>query len=307
MILVFGSINMDLVARVAAIPHAGETALAPGYATLCGGKGANQAVAAARVATPGRVAMAGRVGADGLGRVARDNLQANGVDVSLVAVGVEPTGCAFITVDAQGENAITVASGANGAATAALVPDAAITADTVLVLQMEVPTTEALALARRVRDAGGRVVWNLAPVPPDLTTSLLREVLAVSDVFIANEHEAVAAASIIGGPSTGWSACGGFLARFGSTVCIITAGAKGAVAFTPEGELVQAAAPAIHPVDTTGAGDTFVGILTVGLDEGRSLPESLERACRGAALACLAPGAQGGMPRRADLEVPAFI
>src|ERR1700761_520769 len=122
MILVFGSLNIDLVTRVAVIPGPGRTVLAPSYETHFGGKGANQAVAAARLAGPGKGRMAGRVGRDGVGEEAAGNLAANGVETSMIARGSEPTGCAFITVDATGENAITVASGANLAASASDLP-----------------------------------------------------------------------------------------------------------------------------------------------------------------------------------------
>src|SRR5277367_5878543 len=129
MILIFGSLNIDLVARVPVIPGPGRTVLSPSYATHFGGKGANQAVAAARIAGAGKVAMAGRVGKDGFGDEAIRNLAANGVDTSLIVRANEPTGCAFITVDGSGENAITVASGANLAARAADVPAQYLTAD----------------------------------------------------------------------------------------------------------------------------------------------------------------------------------
>src|SRR5256885_16622429 len=122
MIRVFGSLNIDLVTLVPVIPGPGRTVLASSYAAHCGGKGANQAVAAARIAGADRVAMAGRVGRDGFGDRAVGNLETNGVDAGMILRAAEPTGCAPITVDAQGENAITVASGANMAARAADVP-----------------------------------------------------------------------------------------------------------------------------------------------------------------------------------------
>ncbi|GJD65880.1 ribokinase [Methylobacterium frigidaeris] len=294
MILVFGSINVDLVAEVAAIPRPGETVLAPGYATLFGGKGANQAVAAARVSAPGSVALVGRVGDDAFGRLSRDNLAQNGVDVAGVAAGPEPTGCAFITVDAQGENAITVASGANGALSAAALPE--IPASATLILQMEVPLAASREVAQRARLSGGRVIWNLAPVPASLAPDDLRAMLAVTDVLVVNEHEARAAAACLGQAEASSEAAAGLLAEAGGVVCVLTAGARGAVAVHPGGARTVAAAKAIQPVDTTGAGDTFVGILAAALDEGRPWTSALARACRGASLACLTPGAQTGMP-----------
>ncbi|AWN45706.1 ribokinase [Methylobacterium terrae] len=294
MILVFGSINVDLVAEVAAIPRPGETVLSPGYATLFGGKGANQAVAASRVSAPRSVAMVGRVGDDAFGRMSRDNLAANGVDVARVTVGPEATGCAFITVDAQGENAITVASGANAALSAGALTE--VPAAATLILQMEVPLAASHEVARRARMSGGRVLWNLAPVPATLDRDDLRALLAVTDVLVVNEHEARAAAACLGREESSSEAAAGLLAEAGGAVCVLTAGARGAVALHPGGARTVAAAASIRPVDTTGAGDTFVGILAAALDEGRSWPSALARACRGASLACLTPGAQTGMP-----------
>jgi ribokinase len=301
MILVFGSINIDLVARVAAIPRPGETVLAAGYETLHGGKGANQAVAAARIAAPGRVAMAARVGDDGFGRAAIGNLRQNGVDVAQVQPGPEPTGCAFITVDDRAENAITVASGANRALTRAAVAGA-LDAGSVAVLQMEVPFAESLAVAQSVQAAGGRVVWNFAPVPAGFDREALDALLGAADILVVNEHEATAAAALLAAPDPDFRAAGDLLARTGGLTCIVTAGAAGAFAFHADGRRETAAAPPIRPVDTTGAGDTFVGILAASLDEGRPLGDALARACRGASLACLRPGAQPGMPTRAELD-----
>jgi len=302
MIIVFGSINIDLVARVAAIPGPGMTVLAPGYARHFGGKGANQAVAAARVAGPGRVVMAARVGDDAFGGEARDNLAANGVGTGLVLTAAEPTGCAFITVDSHGENAITVASGANAAPRAGDVPDGLLGPGSVLVLQMEVPFAQALALARRARSAGGRVIWNMAPVPADFSAEAAAALIGATDLLVVNEHEALAAAAKLGLGAAGFEDAGRALAATGDTTCIVTAGAAGAIAFTAAGDRIAAAAPGITPVDTTGAGDTFVGILAAMIAEGMPLPEALARACRGAALSCLALGAQSGMPTRAELD-----
>jgi ribokinase len=165
MIVIFGSLNIDLVARVSVIPGPGRTVLAPSYETHFGGKGANQAVAAARLAGPGKVRMAGRVGRDGFGDDAIGNLAANGVETGLIVRSTEPTGCAFITVDASGENAITVASGANLATTAADLPAAIFRADTVLVLQMEVPFEQSLRAARLAKSAGAQIGHERGDAP----------------------------------------------------------------------------------------------------------------------------------------------
>jgi ribokinase len=298
MILVFGSLNIDLVARVPVIPGPGRTVLAPSYETHFGGKGANQAVAAARIAGAGEVAMAGRAGRDGFGDEAVKNLAANGVDTSLVVRAEEPTGCAFITVDASGENAITVASGANMAASAADVPAADLTADTVLVLQMEVPFAEALAVARKTKAASGKVVWNLAPVPQNMTGGMVRDMLDATDYLVVNEHEALDAAGALGMMMADFEAAADALAKSGRLTCVVTAGAEGAFAFTPDGARVHAPSTKITPVDTTGAGDTFVGAFACLVSEKAPLQKALAAGCEAAALKCLTAGAQGGTPMR---------
>ena len=301
MILIFGSINMDLIASVAAIPRPGETVLSPGYRTLFGGKGANQAVAAAR-ASEGPVTMAGRVGRDGFGTACLANLRENGVGTDLVATGEAPTGCAFIVVDAQGENAITVASGANAAVVAADVPPSFEAPDMVALMQMEVPFIEALAVASRIKTVGGRVIWNFAPVPADFTRDELVKLLAATDIFVVNEHEARAASRLLGLDTHDIEQAASFIADEGQTICVVTAGADGAIACHPDGTSERAAALPVRPVDTTGAGDTFVGILGAELAANGTLQNALELACAGASLACLASGAQSGMPTRRELE-----
>jgi len=298
MILIFGSLNIDLVTLVPVIPGPGRTVLAPSYATHFGGKGANQAVAAARIAGAGKVAMAGRVGRDGFGNEAIRNLAANGVATSLIVRADEPTGCAFITVDGSGENAITVASGANLTARAADVPAQHLVADTVLVLQMEVPFAEALEVARRTKAASGRVVWNLAPVPEKMAGGMIRDLLETTDYLITNEHEARDAAAALGATSSDFEAAAALLARAGQLTCLVTAGAQGAFAFAPDGTRAHAPSLKITPVDTTGAGDTFVGAFACMISEGASLRSALEVGCEAAALKCLRPGAQDGMPAR---------
>lgn len=303
MILVFGSINIDLVARVASIPRPGETVLAKAYETLFGGKGANQAVAAARVSDPDVVVMVGRVGDDAFGTSCIANLQANGVGTSFVERDrVLPTGCAFITVDATGENAITVASGANMALAVDVVGDLPLGPDTVIVLQMEVPLATSLEAAARVKAAGGRVIWNLAPAPADLAGSDLGAILATTDILVVNEIEAGMAARLIGAGSKDAKADIAELAGRGPSLCVLTAGANGAFAAAPDGTMLHAPALAIQPVDTTGAGDSFVGILAAELHRGAALSDALRAASVGASLACLTAGAQPGMPDRAALD-----
>lgn len=303
MVIVFGSINIDLVARVPSIPRPGETVLSPGYRLLFGGKGANQAVAAARArrrpATA--VAMVAQVGDDEFGRAALANLAANAVEIDGVATGPEPTGCAFITVDDAGENAITVASGANAALAAAACRQAFGPAD-VLVLQMEVPFAEALAVAHAARRAGSRVIWNFAPAPGAFPREDLAALIEATDILVVNEHEALAAAAILGTAGADAEAAAAALAQHGRGHVVVTAGARGATAFAAGGTRLHAAAPKIRPVDTTGAGDTFVGVLAAELAAGADLAGALRIACLAASQACLTMGAQPGMPDRATIE-----
>ncbi|HYG86697.1 MAG TPA: ribokinase [Azospirillum sp.] len=299
MILVFGSINVDLIARVPAIPRPGETVLSAGYTTAFGGKGANQAVAAARARTSPAVPvlMAGAVGDDAFGRDAVANLAAHGVDTAAVQTVSEPTGCAFITVDHAGENAITVASGANRAVSAAHLADTALRSGGTLVLQMEVPAGESVAMARRARAAGMRVLLNLAPAPAGLTPEALRGLLEPVDVLIVNKHELHAASSVLCPQVSGDDETRAVaLAAAAGLVCVVTRGAAGAMAAEPSGALTQAPALPVEPVDTTGAGDAFVGVLAASLTEGQPLPAAMRRACVGASLACRALGAQAALP-----------
>ena len=305
MIVIFGSINMDLVARVQRIARPGETVLSLRADSFFGGKGANQAVAAARVSSGGpmRVAMVSAVGNDPFGTACLKNLEENGVDVSAIRVTDEPTGCAFITVDETGENAITVASGANMALRSTDLPDRLLSNASVVVLQMEVPIADNLEVAARARRAGVKVVWNFAPVPPVKERSTMAKLLAVTDVLVVNEHEALSIADIAGEPSgEDYLNAGESIARSFGPTCIVTAGSRGAYAIAPDGTHTHATARPITPVDTTGAGDTFVGVLANGLAEGLEIRRAMERACAAASLSCLTAGAQAGMPQREALE-----
>ena len=290
MILVFGSLNIDLVFKVAALPRPGETISAGSLATLPGGKGANQAVAAARAG--GEVTMAGAVGDDAFGRGLRANLAAAGVDQHLVRSVAAPTGTAAVAVDAAGENQILVAAGANALARAADVPEALLGPRTTLLLEREVPVEESTALAARAKAKGGRVILNLAPmgqVPEALLASL--------DVLVVNEHEV----ALLPGAAATERETAAFAGQHGLTL-IVTLGAAGAVAYRPDGSSLRVGALAVTPVDTTGAGDAFVGVLAAALDRGHTLEDAMRRASVAGALACLKLGAQTAMPTAAEIE-----
>jgi ribokinase len=284
MILVFGSINIDVVVPVPALPRPGETVLGGDYALLPGGKGANQALAARR--TGAEVTMAGAVGEDAFAEAALENLRRERVDLALVRRVGRPTGCAAIMVGGKGENLIAVAPGANLAADSAAVPDDLLVPSTTVLCQNEVPIAETGALLRRARAHGCRTMLNLAPagqLPPGLSADL--------DFLVVNESEA---AMLDGNPA-------GLVRSLGEAL-IVTRGAQGATAYMRDGSRIDVPALPIEPVDTTGAGDSFAGVLAAALDQGVALATALRRASAGAGLACLARGAQTAMPDRAAVD-----
>jgi ribokinase len=287
MIVVFGSINVDLIVPVPRLPSPGETVLGGDYALLPGGKGANQALAARRAGA--EVVLAGAVGADSFADIALDLLRSDGVDTRLVRVVEQPTGCAAIMVSSEGENLIAVAPGANASARSDQVPDELLSAGTTLVAQMEVPPSETATLIRRLRTRGGYSLLNLAPALP-IDIALLGEI----DLVVANEGEAAATGS---DPEQ--------LARRLRQGLVVARGAAGALAILRDGIRIEVPALAIEPVDTTGAGDTFVGVLAAALDLGSTLEAAQRRASAAAGLACLARGAQTAMPDGATIAAAA--
>ena len=283
MILVFGSINVDLIVPVPHLPGPGETVLGGDYALLPGGKGGNQALAARRAGA--EVVLVGAVGAEPFAGIALDLLRREGVDTRLVRVVARPTGCAAIMVSAEGENLIAVASGANTSVRSDQVADELLGAGTTLVAQMEVPPGETEILIRRVRARSGRSLLNLAPARA-IDPALLGEI----DLVVANEGEA--------------AALGSDLARLALRLrqgLVVTRGAAGSIAFLRDGTRIEVPALPIEPVDTTGAGDTFVGVLAAALDFGSTLHTALRRASAAAGLACVARGAQTAMPDGATI------
>lgn len=289
MIVCFGSINLDLIFAVPALPVAGQTVLGPDLRIEPGGKGANQAVAAAR--DGGGVVFAGCVGQDSLADDAMRLLSDSGIDIARVRKVARATGCASICVDAEGRNLIAVASGANLAARASQVEDALLGPGTTLLLQMEVPVHEIEALIRRARQAGCRIVLNLAPAGP-----LARDALGMLDLLVVNEDEAAALARQRGcAPDAA-----ALHAALGVGV-VVTLGENGLDAATADGAWRLPAAP-VAVVDTTGAGDCFTGVLAGALDRGLPMPEALARATRGAGLCCTRAGTQGSMPLAQEID-----
>ena len=303
MIIVFGSINMDLVATVKSIAAPGETVLAGDYRTFFGGKGANQAVAAGRAARESmRVIFVGAVGQDEYGKLCTANLIENSVSAEVSTVRESPTGLAFISVDSSGENAITVVSGANSRVSARQVSDDMLLLSKIVVLQMESPLAESADVAARARRRGSRVLWNLAPVGPELDIDSLNILLARTDFLVANEREIHQAAALLQQESASIKETAHMIAETYSLVCVVTLGADGIIATVPGGTSIAMRPPPIDVIDTTGAGDTFCGVLASGIAEGLQLEECLERAVAAASLSCTSLGAQSSMPYRTSID-----
>ena len=298
MIVIFGSMNADLVFSVDALPRPGETVLCPGYQAVAGGKGLNQAVAAARANTDpaASVQMVGRVGPDDFAPLALQALKDAGAGTGAVTESALPTGSAAVIVDRAGENQITVASGANGDLPPEALPDEWLGPETVLLLQMEIPLESNWAVARRAKARGARVVLNLAPAKPAPA-----ELLPSFDLIVLNEIEAGMLAVAQGlDAGSGEEAGRAIAARFGVTT-VVSLGSAGAAAFGPD-EAWRCGALAIEPVDTVGAGDAFVAGLALGLAEEAPLPAMLHRASVMGSLACLVEGAAPAMPSAGEIE-----
>lgn len=258
-----GSVNMDTVFDVEALPRPGETVLATSVRTTPGGKGANQAVAAARAGA--RVQFVGAVGDDAAAERLRAHLAANGVGTEGLIAVAGPSGTAVVMVDSAGENAIVVATGANGHVTVDSDAVRTIVAECdVLLLQLEIPVATAAAAARQARAAGAVVMVNASPAGRDP-----HELAELTDVLIVNETEA---------EHWVWPV----------EHRVITRGAAGAT-YTGPGESFAVPAPTVKAVDTAGAGDVFAGVLAAGWLTGRDY--ALRRACAAGALATLVPGA----------------
>ncbi|MFF5972630.1 ribokinase [Streptomyces sp. NPDC012769] len=292
-IVVLGSTNMDLVAYVTKAPTRGETVTGREFRTVPGGKGANQAVAAARAGA--EVSMIGAVGADDFGLRLRAALEHSGVDTDLLRTVEGPSGTAHIVVDDEGGNAIVVIPGANGTVTSLTHGDEALiaTADALL-LQLELPLSVVVEGARAARERGVRTVLTPAPA-----RALPTELLSVTDLLVPNEHEAAA----LTGHTDPHAAARALLDDVPEVV--VTLGAAGCLYATRGAEPVTVPAPRVRAVDTTAAGDTFVGALAVALTEGRPAPEALAWASAAAALSVQREGASTSMPYRTEIDTAA--
>ena len=297
-IAVLGSVNMDLVARVGRMPREGETLAGKSFFTAAGGKGANQAVAAARLGAS--VRMAGRVGADGFGRELLDGLAGNGVDVGGIGVDGElPTGVAMIMVDAAGRNSIVAVYGANmacGDAELDAVRRALEGADA-LMLQLEIPAAVSLAAARYARGVGALVVWDPAPAG-----QMPAEGFGAADVITPNRIEAEALTGIAVVDRAAALAAAEALVAKGAGAAVVKLGEQGAVAATAAGATHFAPPFAVDAIDSVAAGDAFGAGLAVALAEGQALEAALRFGSAAGALAVTKRGAQDAMPARAEVD-----
>ena len=266
-VCVVGSANVDLVARCERLPRPGETVTGAEFERIPGGKGANQAVAAARLGA--RTSFVGRIGTDDL--VLR-SLEAEGVDVTGVRRDEGESGVALILVDASGENVIVVAPGANARLTAA---DVTVVDDDAVLCQLEIPVE---AVAAAAAHAQGLFCLNAAPA-----TAVPPEVLRRADLVVVNRYELDALAET-------------------PRLVALTLGAEGAVLLEDGVEIARAEPPSVTAVDGTAAGDAFCAALLVSLLEGRDRFEALRRGCSAGAIAASRPGAQPSLPTAAELD-----
>ena len=270
-IAVVGSINADLVVQMPKLPGRGETVSSAEPAWFPGGKGANQAVAAARMG--GNVSMFGAIGADEPGQMCLSALKQSGVNVDAVVTVSSPTSTALVMVEHSGENQIVVADGANQHASF----DAAqISAADAVIVQFEIPESVIVEVGKAAK---GIFCVNAAPV-----RELSDELASLIDVLIVNEHEFAQ----LGEPK--------------SVLVIVTAGAKEVVAYQNGEVVAKSQPPKVEALDTVGAGDTFVGAFVVAYASGKTIPDSLDLACAASALSTLKLGAQSGMPTASEVN-----
>lgn len=292
MLLVFGSLNADMLFEVDALPRPGETVLCPGYALAAGGKGANQAAAAAKAGAD--VRMIGHLGADSFGEFTRDVMVRAGVDCSAVRTSEKATAIAVIGVDRAAENQIIVASGANLDTHPDQISSDLFGGETTVLCQNEISPKATFDVLKRAKGGGARTILNLAPA------AVLEPAMADPlDILVVNEIEAAMAVDrkTIGDDAMAFAT---ELGQKLDLTAVITLGADGAVAAGPNGRF-KVGSLGIEPVDTTGAGDTFVGVLAAALDQGENLPSALQRASIGAGLACTGLGAQTSQPSVDDI------
>ncbi|MFM0498195.1 ribokinase [Paraburkholderia caledonica] len=297
-VAVVGSLNMDLVARAPRLPHPGETLAGRTFAQVAGGKGGNQAVAAARLGA--QVSMLGCVGADANGAQLRAGLEAEGIDCAAVETGREATGVALIIVDDASQNAIVIVAGSNGEVTPDTIArhEAVLAAADVVICQLETPLDTVQAALTTARRLGKTVILNPAPA----TGPLPAEWLPLIDYLIPNELEAATLTGLpVGSPEEAATAAA-VLRAAGARNVLVTLGPRGVQAALEGAAPALYDAPKVKAVDTTAAGDTFIGGFAAQLAQGASVDAAIRFAQRAAALSVTRAGAQPSIPTRAEVE-----
>lgn len=296
-VVVVGSLNIDLVTHTERIPAPGETVLGGDLATVPGGKGANQAVAAARLGA--QTAMVGHLGDDGFAAQLRQSLAADNIDALHVTTADAATGVALIVVDANGQNSIVVASGANMRVTPADVDAAAETiakAD-VLLLQLEIPLDSVKRAAEIAHANGVTVILNPAPAQP-----LPADLLALVDIVVPNESETATLTGLPVESQAELAAAASALRDFGIETVLLTLGERGVLLADSDGIELFPAYKVEIVVDTTAAGDAFLGGFASAMAEGKSVAEAVPWGCASGALAVTKAGAQPSLPSRDDVQ-----
>ncbi|WLH05211.1 ribokinase [Pseudomonas lurida] len=296
-VVVVGSLNMDLVTRASRLPRAGETLIGQTFSTVPGGKGANQAVASARLG--GDVSMIGCVGTDAYGTQLREALRVEGIDCQAVSTVDGSSGVALIVVDDSSQNAIVIVAGSNGELTPASLQafDSVLQAADVIVCQLEVPMNTVGYALKRGRELGKTVILNPAPASAPLPA----EWYASIDYLIPNESEAGALSGVTVDSIDSAKAAATQLIQAGAGKVIITLGSQGAL-FTDGQGFEHLLAPKVRAVDTTAAGDTFVGGFAAALANGKSEAEAIRFGQVAAALSVTRAGAQPSIPTLHDLQ-----
>lgn len=293
-ILVVGSLNADLVVRTSRFPQPGETINGDDLQVIPGGKGANQAVAAARLGS--NVSMLGRVGKDNFGDFLLDNLRSNNVDSRLIQQDDASTGTAIIVVDANGQNSIVLSAGANGKVSSSDVEHASFPDFNLLLLQLEIPTPTVLSAARRAKENNVSVILNPAPAK-----ELPDELVSLVNFIIPNETElSLLTNQTVNDISSIEKAARTLLER-GAPKVIVTLGGNGALMVTKE--FAQHVPPfKVDVVDTTAAGDAFIGGFATALLQNKMLEDAVRYGCACGALATTKFGAQPSLPTKEEVE-----
>lgn len=296
-VVVVGSLNMDLVTRASRLPRAGETLIGQTFSTVPGGKGANQAVASARLGAD--VSMIGCVGTDAYGTQLREALRVEGIDCQAVSTVDGSSGVALIVVDDSSQNAIVIVAGSNGELTPASLQafDSVLQAADVIVCQLEVPMNTVGYALKRGRELGKTVILNPAPASAPLPA----EWYASIDYLIPNEGEAGALSGVTVDSIDSAKAAATQLIQAGAGKVIITLGSQGAL-FTDGQGFEHLLAPKVRAVDTTAAGDTFVGGFAAALANGKSEAEAIRFGQVAAALSVTRAGAQPSIPTLHDVQ-----